>query len=318
MSSRLKTSLLIALFFTGVLLIAQKEPGKSHYESALESVGLAQAPARLLFVGDMMFDRTIRNIAEAKGYAHPFSCAKEYLTSFDVVVGNLEGSITEYKSYSLGTKPGEPGNTTFTFSPKIVPELFAHKFLVLNVGNNHTHDFGRSGASSTATYLENGGIAHFGFPGGEISKTVDVNGKQITFINYNQFLGQDDPQKTKEEIWKAKRKSDFIVIYTHWGEEYVPAGEYAKALAHSFIDAGADMVIGSHPHVVQEHEIYNGKHIFYSLGNFIFDQYWMDEVSTGLGVEVILDGSDIAVKEREFKILRDGRTCLVGGAEIFE
>ena len=318
MSSRLKISLFIAIFFTVILFVAQKEPGKTHYESALEAVGISQEPSRLLFVGDMMFDRTIRSIIEAKGSAYPFSCAKEYLKSFDVVIGNLEGPITEYASYSSGTKPGEPGNTTFTFSPNIVAELFAHNFLMLNLGNNHMHDFGRVGASSTASYLEKGGVSYFGLPGGDLSQTMDVNGRKIAFINYNQFLGQDDPQKTREAIWKVKRTSDFIVVYTHWGEEYVPVGEYSKAVAHGFVDAGADMVIGSHPHVVQEHELYKGKHIFYSLGNFIFDQYWMEEVSTGLGVEVILDESDIAVKEREFKILRDGRTCLVGGEEIFK
>lgn len=318
MSFRLKISIVAAISIAIIALAASGRPGT--YESPLTSLGskIFNEPVRMLFVGDMMFDRTIRTTSESKGYSHPFSCAAEYLKSFDAVVGNLEGSITEYKSYSAGTKPGEPGNTTFTFSPKIVSELSAHNFRILNLGNNHIHDFGKTGASTTAAFLEEGNIAYFGLPGGDIAKTLEMHGKEIAFINYNQFLGQDDPQKTKQAIWDARRESDFIVVYTHWGDEYVPATEYAKALAHGFIDAGADMVIGSHPHVVQEHELYRGKHIFYSLGNFIFDQYWTEAVSTGLGVEVILDGKDVTVKEREFKILRDGRTCLVGGADIFK
>lgn len=73
----------------------------------------------------------------------------------------------------------------------------------------------------------------------------------------------------------------------HWGEEYsTKPNELQKKLAHSFIDAGADMVIGAHPHVVQTNEIYKGKHIYYSLGNYIFDQWFRPEVKKGLGVEV--------------------------------
>ena len=78
-----------------------------------------------------------------------------------------------------------------------------------------------------------------------------------------------------------------MVVFSHWGVEYSPAStDSMKSLAHQFIDAGADLVVGSHPHVIEPMEIYNGKRIYYSLGNFIFDQYFNEDVRNGLGVTV--------------------------------
>ncbi|HFC36337.1 MAG TPA: hypothetical protein ENJ49_01525, partial [Candidatus Moranbacteria bacterium] len=89
-------------------------------------------------------------------------------------------------------------------------------------------------------------------------------------------------------------KSDFIVVYSHWGREYkLVNSERQQKLAHQFIDAGADLIIGAHPHVVQPIEIYKNKAIFYSLGNFVFDQYFSDNVRSILGVGVLLENKKI-------------------------
>ncbi|HEY0908231.1 MAG TPA: CapA family protein [Candidatus Paceibacterota bacterium] len=269
--------------------------------------------AEILFVGDMMFDRTIRTKAEATttGYALPFSCAKEYLSGFDSVVGNLEGPITDYPSTSAGTLPGEPGNTSFTFDPATARALYESNIRLLNLGNNHSSDKGPYGADVTQEYLLAAGVGYFGSPRGNISTTTRIGGFDVAFVNFNQFLGLNDPSKTISAIQGARESSDFVFVYTHWGEEYVPANDFQKETARAFIDAGADMVIGSHPHVIQESEVYNGKHIFYSLGNFIFDQYWNRDVSTGLGVEVFLSPEGISIKEQRFESKRNGTTCLV-------
>jgi len=91
-------------------------------------------------------------------------------------------------------------------------------------------------------------------------------------------------------------------VYTHWGVEYSPATDSEKKLAHEFIDAGAEIVIGSHPHVVQEHEVYKGKNIYYSLGNLIFDQYFSDAVDHGLTLQVPIAGSLIPAGVLEAKL----------------
>jgi poly-gamma-glutamate synthesis protein (capsule biosynthesis protein) len=102
-------------------------------------------------------------------------------------------------------------------------------------------------------------------------------------------------------------------VYSHWGDEYVTANAMQKSLARRFIDAGAEIVIGAHPHVVQEHELYAGKHIYYSLGNFIFDQYFNEQVRRGLMLELALDASGIAdIREIPTYLERDRRTCPVG------
>jgi poly-gamma-glutamate capsule biosynthesis protein CapA/YwtB (metallophosphatase superfamily) len=274
-------------------------------------LSLDKKEAHILFVGDMMFDRTIRAKAVERGYDYLFSCLGGYTKTFDTVVANLEGSITEYESLSLTTKPGDLNNTSFTFDPPVASLLFKNNIRMVNAGNNHSLDFGREGAASTRLFLDRAGVAYFGSPHSNLAASTTVNGLRISFVNFNQFLGLSNPQKTIEAIVEARKNSDTVFVYTHWGDEYVSANDYQKTLAHQFIDAGADMVIGSHPHVIQEKELYKGKYIFYSLGNFIFDQYWEDSVKKGGGVEVFITPRGIEVKEKSFELKRDGTTCLV-------
>ncbi len=266
--------------------------------------------ARILFAGDMMFDRTIRIKAEEKSYMYLFSCLQEYMSSFDMVTANLEGAITPYDSLSVGTIPGQPNNTAFTFSPIVADTLYKNNVRMVNLGNNHSWDFGREGAGTTMTYLRDAGVNFFGSPQGSIVATTTINGLRFAFVNFNQFLGMGDESVAVDAIVKVRPLVDYVFVYTHWGDEYAPATEGQKALAREFIDAGADLVIGSHPHVIQEHAMYKGKHIFYSLGNFIFDQYFNDEVKKGGGVEVVVSKQGIEVRDVTFDLLRDGRTCL--------
>lgn len=266
--------------------------------------------AKMLFVGDMMFDRTIRAIAEKNGYSYLFSCLAPYLKSFDAVIGNLEGPITFADSWSVGTKPGIQGNTSFTFSPLSAYALASHNVRVLNLGNNHILDRGWEGIEATTRVLEDNGLSYFGVPGGDIATTTEVGGVDIGSVNFNQFLGQNDPEKAILAIRSMKKEGIFTVVYAHWGDEYLSETDKEISWARSFVDAGADLVIGSHPHVIQGIETYKGKRIYYSLGNFIFDQYFSDGVRRGLGVEVSIVGNDVTYKEVFFDIARDGTTCL--------
>jgi poly-gamma-glutamate synthesis protein (capsule biosynthesis protein) len=125
-------------------------------------------------------------------------------------------------------------------------------------------------------------------------------------------LPEDIEQKsTIEEIQKAKQYSDIIIVFCHWGTEYsLIADDGLKNLAHSFIDGGADLVIGSHPHVIEPMEEYNGKRIYYSLGNFIFDQHFNNNVRNGLGVEVKIDKNtkQMNFTEKSFYLDDNGQT----------
>jgi poly-gamma-glutamate synthesis protein (capsule biosynthesis protein) len=96
------------------------------------------------------------------------------------------------------------------------------------------------------------------------------------------------------------------MVYAHWGLEYSKTpGEDLKETAHALIDQGADLIIGSHPHVIQEKEIYRGKRIYYSLGNFIFDQYFRPATRRGLAVKVVIDAKDLALSFQEFHLIMD-------------
>jgi poly-gamma-glutamate synthesis protein (capsule biosynthesis protein) len=293
----------IAIFYAGFCAKPSASPA--------EMAGKISEQAKILFVGDMMFDRTIRFIADNQDYDSLFSCVSSYLKSFDLVVGNLEGPITLADSVSASTKPGDPGNTAFTFSPLAVFALSEHNVLAVNLGNNHIFDRGEAGLESTKKFLEEGGVKYFGVPNGDIATTTVVNGKEIGLVGFSDFFGENNFEKTTEAIKSLKAKNNFVVVYAHWGEEYVPENTVQKTLAYSFINAGADMVIGSHPHVVQGSEIYNGKRIYYSLGNFIFDQYWDKSVATGMGIELTLDKKMSVVNEQLFSITREGGTCIM-------
>jgi poly-gamma-glutamate capsule biosynthesis protein CapA/YwtB (metallophosphatase superfamily) len=160
-------------------------------------------------------------------------------------------------------------------------------------------------------------------PGEQLMQTVSVSivhGIPLAFINYNEFSfaplkplaeAGSNASTTILQIQNARASGYIPIVYTHWGIEYATTSSaYSRELAHSFVDAGAEIVIGSHPHVVEEHEIYNGKYVYYSLGNFIFDQYFSDDVQNGLLLQITFGkgGAEI-IKEIPVKLGRDRRTC---------
>jgi poly-gamma-glutamate synthesis protein (capsule biosynthesis protein) len=170
--------------------------------------------------------------------------------------------------------------------------------------------------AQTKKYLEEAGIGYFGAPTdtGNRYWIREVNGMQIAFVNYNQFVS-NGKEKALADIAEAKSKSDFVVLYTHWGKEYVPALQSVKDLAHEFVSAGADLIIGSHPHVVQEHEIYHEKTIYYSLGNLVFDQYDSEETKNGLLVRASIDVKTkaVSIEEIPVNLKSNGQTIVKEG-----
>lgn len=284
-----------------------------HPERLSAPLGNHRVPeTRLLFLGDMMFDRTMRTIGEQKGYEYLFSCLPGWFSEYDSVIGNLEGPVTTYGSFSAGTQPGDAYNTRFTFSPQVADTLRKVGVDILHVGNNHIFDFGNEGVASTRGILRMRELDVFGDPLDTRSRvlTKTYASAKVAFVSYNEFSPYQDSADTIREIKEAKEEADVVFVYTHWGDEYVEPPERVRALARRFVDAGADAVIGSHPHVVQESEVYQGKTIYYSLGNFIFDQYWTEEVRTGLALEVVLqEGSPVKFLEHPVTMFRDGRTC---------
>lgn len=287
------------------------KPNKEEEKNICENCGYAQ----ILFAGDLMFDRYIRQAAEKKGNNFIFEKVSDFLKNFDLVVVNLEGPITPSASVSIGTEPGSSANYLFTFDPSLAKILFGQNIKLVNLGNNHILNFGQKGLDSTEKYLPEANIGYFGAPNGQQSVIKNIRGIKIAFVSYNQFA--NDPLKNRKtalaEIKKAKQEAAIVILYAHWGIEYtVNPNNTIKDLARQFIDAGADLIVGSHPHVIEPLEEYKGKRIYYSLGNFIFDQYFNAFVRQGQGVIVKIDAKtkQLDFSEKKFYLESNGQTSI--------
>ena len=269
-----------------------------------------QEEATVIFAGDAFFDRSIRTTMEEKGGDFIFSCIENMLSSADIAVVNLEGPITDNVSVSVGSAVGSPDNFRFTFSPEVAGLLYRNNIKLVNLGNNHITNFGEGGVETTLRYLKLAGVEYFGEPWSYSVAYKTINNIPLAFIGYNEFGG--DSWTTISNIKTASALGYLPIVYAHWGAEYeTDAPLYIEKLAKEFVDAGARLIIGSHPHVVEESEIYNGVPIYYSLGNFIFDQYFSEEVRKGLLVKITFTkGGVIQMEEFETYLERDRRTCL--------
>lgn len=275
-----------------------------------------QQGGTVLFAGDMQWDRYIRQMGEQYGYDYILEEVTPRLQQADVVVANLEGPVTGFESKSLTSTVGSRENYIFTFSPSILPVLKKSKIEIVNLGNNHILNFGTEGLAETKLYLDQHNIKHFGNTGTsnwleESFLPYELHGLSILFVNFNQFI-ESDREALLAEIVRRDSEYDTVVLYTHWGNEYMTeASELYQTWAHEFVDAGVDLVIGSHPHVVQQKEEYKGKTIYYSLGNFVFDQYFESEPRKGLLVEANFapDGTYV-LQEIPVFLEKNGKTVL--------
>lgn len=266
--------------------------------------------ANILIVGDMFFDRQIRQVMEEKGGDYIFSCIDPLLKRADLVVGNLEGPITSKVSISVGTLVGSPDNFKFTFPTSTASLLFKHNIRVVGLGNNHINNFGQLGIAETENYLKKANVDFFGGAGeSEPLHRLNINGVLLSFISYNQFGGQSE-LKVLDQIRNEKAAGRIVIVFAHWGEEYIDPSDQLRETARFFADGGASLIVGTHPHVVLPHEVIGKATVYYSLGNFIFDQYFNAFVRNGLTLMLSINEDQISIKEHPVVLNRDGTTCL--------
>jgi poly-gamma-glutamate synthesis protein (capsule biosynthesis protein) len=259
----------------GLIFLTSTEPDSYWWKEPITPT----TPATLVFVGDIMLARDVekRLTLEPTGYA---LSAIKHLFEVDMVVGNFESSIPAKH------KPTE--NMTFRFSvrPDLARELAVGGFTHLSLANNHALDFGADGFVNTKKTLTGQGLQVAGHPSSVSTSSVfreSIASEEIVIVNINATYGYPSLDAVTKALPNSLSDSDLRVAYIHWGDEYEllhneEQGEYAYML----IDAGFDLIVGHHPHVVQNIERYRDGLIFYSLGNFIFDQYWRPEVQQGL------------------------------------
>lgn len=177
----------------------------------------------------------------------------------DLTIANLEGPLTTASSHQIKT-------FAFKGKPEYVEILKKGNIDVVTLANNHSQDYYSQGMKDTKKILKTNKIAYFGY---ETSAIQEVKGIKIGFLGY--AFPYSMTKKMKQAIQTLKEKTDIVVVYYHWGIEGDgnPMASQ-REIAKQSIDNGADLVIGSHPHVLQGYETYKGKNIVYSLGNFCF------------------------------------------------
>ena len=263
----------------------------------------------LLAFGDMMLARGVEAAMAGKGSDYLFSGLGRLFQGSDLVTANAEGVFIDVAEEQ---KPREADDLHFPFEPWLLPILKRTGFTHLGYANNHATNFGEEALAASRALTREAGLVPFGDPSNRegVSVTTDVRGRSVVQIGYHEFGGRN-MEKIAEAIVDAKRQGAFIVVYPHWGVEYERLPSQAqKTMARAFIDAGADVVLGAHPHVIQPIEVYKGKAIFYSLGNFIFDQSFSAATSEGLAVGIADDGEETVFHLMPFDI-RAGRPSLM-------
>lgn len=255
----------------------------------------------LVATGDVLLARYVEQRMRATGdYTLPFAKAADFLKSADVTFGNLETPI-------LNGVTTPKDSTTFRADPKTVKGLQFAGYDVMSVANNHTMNYQIPGLTNTLKELKKAGILASG--GGKnqdfahAPAVFEAKGKTIAFLsyvdpkipprnygiaNYNTAgLAGMDIEAMKSDVKNAAAAYDIVVVSMHSGTEYKKEPtQFQKDFAHAAVDSGASAVIGAHPHVVQPVEYYGDGVIFYSLGNFVFDQFFSADVKTGLAVRI--------------------------------
>ncbi|MFA5947406.1 MAG: CapA family protein [Candidatus Gracilibacteria bacterium] len=244
---------------------------------------------KVVAFGDMMLGRYVRTVMEKNGKDYIFqdlnmNTEGPFYGDTDILFANLEGPI-KGEGYRHQTA------MVFGFHKDTAEFLKKYGFNLLSIANNHSYDQKEAGYLETMTNLQERGISYCGNAKEASRDTVyfgEKDGKKFAFVCFCDVIFDTPNEDMINLIKDIDDEVDLLIVSIHWGTEYTnkPIKKTQVDLGHQFIDAGADFIIGHHPHVVESFEIYNGKFIFYSLGNFIFDQYWSVNTQEQLGIKI--------------------------------
>ncbi len=268
--------------------------------------------AKLIFVGDLMMGRYVGStLLRTNNYDPPFAPIKSYLSSADLAIGNLEGPIVPRGTIAI--PPPAPNELNLTGDARSAYALSRAGFDLLSVANNHALDAGTPGLNYTITYVRRAGMAPFGIDpgpanGGQKPVIRTVHGLRIAFLGYTTVMNipgtggvafvrpyvKADLDRVTREVKAARQSADLVIVMMHSGTEYaIQPNSDQKTLAKTLADAGADLVVGAHPHVAQGTEtLSSAGHttlVAYSLGNALFDQESRPELRQGLALEATVD-----------------------------
>jgi poly-gamma-glutamate synthesis protein (capsule biosynthesis protein) len=294
-----------------IIKVVEVEASEPILAEVVKPANLAPEPDsgtfKIMIAGDVMLDRYVRKLAEQNGYDSLFTDIAPLLHTADLAVVNLEGPITNFPSKTLLPNGSTTPELVFTFSPATAPALARAGIDLVSLANNHTDNFGLAGFEQTKEYLKQTGLSWFANPWNSRgdSKTVCQKGICVAFVGYHEFREGFD--NVLAEVRALDPQVDLVIVMPHWGEEYVPEpSERLKTKARQLVTAGADLIVGAHPHVVMSKEKVNGVPVFYSLGNFLFDQYFSVETMNGELLEIDLVRDEATDQAKISQILIHG------------
>lgn len=280
----------LVLLVAGVLYFFGKTSSYEKFvrEYVVEGYNEEQKTLPLVFTGDIMLGRYVETLMNIHGDAYPFGEVADFLRS-RVTIANLEGSIPKVHI------PTRPFTMVFSFSSKIPKILKENGIRAVSLANNHSLDQGSDGYENTKLVLDEVGIGHFGGYSTTLPEHFETYLKDTSVIVYgiNMISGTWDKQAAYDvtKLLRDQYPQSLLIAYIHWGNEYdLKQGQEQELFAHALVDRGVDAIVGAHPHVTQGIEVYKGVPIFYSLGNFIFDQYFSKEVERGYLISLDRDG----------------------------
>lgn len=283
---------------TAVILSANLATIKSREIRQFIQSDKKQKEITLLFVGDIMLSRAVgAKIKNQDDPRFPFLKIADEIKSADLAFGNLESPISE-KGKNQGSI------YSFRADPGVAAGLKFAGFDVLSLANNHIFDWGSIALVDTVEILKNSGIDSVGAGKDEFNANAplvkQVGDTKIAFLAFTNLypksleadadkpgISHFDIPGIKKAISELKKSNDIVVVSLHWGEEYkINSNDVQKDLARALVEVGADLIVGHHPHVVQEIERSQNSWIAYSLGNFVFDQSFSKETMEGLILKV--------------------------------
>lgn len=290
-----------ALAFAFTLLFSNNTPVTPPFNN--EPPGASDSPVtptpsetRLFFGGDIMLGREVQNrMRAAQNYNLPYTNIQDVVRRADLSFANLESPFTNQE-------PITTSRLVFHNDDAAAAGLAQAGFDVLSTANNHTLDQGPAGLLYTLEHLQSHNITPVGTGTACHSGIVrNINGIKFGFLAYTYagyndggsttsplFCHWNDEEQMAQDITLLKTQADFVVVSAHFGTEYQRHPHAVDAArARAAIDAGADMLVGHHPHWIQTIEEYRGKYIFYSLGNLVFDQMWSQDTREGLTLDVL-------------------------------
>lgn len=307
----------VVIFSTGIFFVEKIQNIKINNQTAQ---AINSSPAEipkiktttLFFVGDIMLTRGVKSSVEknfAGDYSKLFDNLGE-LKNADILFGNLEGAVSDIGN-NVGSK------YSFRMDPIVLPILKNAGFDIVSFANNHVGDWNIDAFKDTLSGLEENGILKTGAGQNKIEAEtptiIEKNGTLFGFLGFTDvgpnwleakgdnpgILLASDPN-FDDIIKNAKTKCDVLIVSFHFGVEYKTIhNSRQETLAHRAIDNGADMVIGHHPHVMEDMGEYKGKPIVYSLGNFIFDQYFSVETMRGMLYSATFEGKNLIKTENK-------------------